>query len=357
MESTTENVTSEPTATSQPQFYPVEFKGDGMEYTKLVLVNLALSIVTLGIFSAWAKVRTRKYVYGNMYINNANFNYHANPLQILKGRLIIGALFLMYGFGGKLSIALPIAAGVIFVVAMPWLIVRGMAFNLYNTSYRNIRFGFKKEYAEAYKVIFLGYLVTLVTLGLGAPVLYQWFSKFRVENSRYGKSHFKTRFSVGDFYGPYIKLIGCYVVSFVFFMICVGLSVLVSKGSKLAGAFPMVGGVLGLYGGILFGVALLNAGMFNIIYGMSRLEDARLQTSMKGKTLFKIYIQNILLGMVTLGFGIPYGMYRIIKYKAQSSAIYTTPEQFDRFLAENSGEDAGATADAAGDFWDMDIGF
>jgi uncharacterized membrane protein YjgN (DUF898 family) len=225
MDTTSQDTTSEAV---QAKYFPIEFKGDGMEYTKLVLVNTALSILTLGIFSAWAKVRTRKYVYGNLYINNANFNYHGDPIQILKGRLIIGGLFLMYGFGGKISIFLPLLAGLIFFIAMPWLLVRGMAFNMHNTSYRNIRFGFKQEYGEAYKVILLGYLITIITLGLGAPYFYQTFSKFRIENTRYGKSYFKTRFTTGDFYGPYVRLLGCYVLSILVMMVFVGISVAVA---------------------------------------------------------------------------------------------------------------------------------
>lgn len=356
METTSEISTPIPAA-SEKKFFPLDFRGDGVEYTKLVLVNLALSIITLGLFSAWAKVRTKKYVYGNTYINGSNFNYHADPLQILKGRLIIGALFLVYGLGGKLSIFLPIAAGLIFVVALPWLLVQGMSFNMTNTSYRNIRFGFKKDFAEAYKVIFLGYLVTIVTLGLGAPYLYYKFSQFRVDKTRFGQSYFKSRFTVGDFYNVYIKLLGCYFGAAIVGVIFIALFMVIGKDSTVLKGIGTVGGVGIIYGGILFGIAIFNAGMFNLVYKMSRVEEVQFQTSMNGLTLFKLYIQNILLGIVTLGFGIPYGLYRLIKYKTQSIALWTNAEQFDQFIAANSTDNTGSIADAAGDFWDFDVGF
>nr|WP_257713229.1 YjgN family protein [Vibrio neptunius] len=38
----------------------------------------------MGIYSAWAKVRTKRYFYGNTYVDNDNFEYHAVPMQILK---------------------------------------------------------------------------------------------------------------------------------------------------------------------------------------------------------------------------------------------------------------------------------
>ncbi|MGH8171895.1 MAG: DUF898 family protein, partial [Rhodanobacteraceae bacterium] len=68
--------------------HPFEFSGDAKEYFRIWIVNLALSIVTLGIFSAWAKVRTQRYFYGNTRVAGVPFEYTAKPWPILKGRLI-----------------------------------------------------------------------------------------------------------------------------------------------------------------------------------------------------------------------------------------------------------------------------
>ena len=40
---------------------PVEFSGRGGEYFRIWIVNLVLTILTFGIYSAWAKVRTKRY--------------------------------------------------------------------------------------------------------------------------------------------------------------------------------------------------------------------------------------------------------------------------------------------------------
>ncbi|MED5348372.1 MAG: DUF898 family protein, partial [Pseudomonadota bacterium] len=47
--------------TTQERF---QFHGEGGEFFRIWIVNLVLSIVTLGIYSAWAKVRTKRYFYG-----------------------------------------------------------------------------------------------------------------------------------------------------------------------------------------------------------------------------------------------------------------------------------------------------
>jgi hypothetical protein len=44
---------------------PFEFRGEAREYFRIWIVNLALGIVTLGVYSAWAKVRSERYFYGN----------------------------------------------------------------------------------------------------------------------------------------------------------------------------------------------------------------------------------------------------------------------------------------------------
>src|SRR4030088_3281076 len=76
--------------------HPVEFTADSGEYFRIWIVNLALTIVTLGIYSAWAKVRKRRYFYGHTRIDGEAFEYRANPLAILKGRIIAFVLFVAF---------------------------------------------------------------------------------------------------------------------------------------------------------------------------------------------------------------------------------------------------------------------
>src|SRR5436305_11873488 len=46
-----------------PRNLPLSFTGSGSEYFRIWIVNALLSIITLGIYSAWAKVRTLQYFY------------------------------------------------------------------------------------------------------------------------------------------------------------------------------------------------------------------------------------------------------------------------------------------------------
>ena len=66
--------------------------GRGGEYFGIWAINLLLSIATLGIYSAWAKVRRLRYFYGNTVVDGHALDYHANPIAILKGRLVAAAI-------------------------------------------------------------------------------------------------------------------------------------------------------------------------------------------------------------------------------------------------------------------------
>ena len=85
---------------------PFEFRGNGGEYFRIWIVNLLLTIVTLGIYSAWAKVRRLRYFYGNTYLDGHSFEFHGRPLAILKGRLIVFAAYLVFAFSAQLKPAI-----------------------------------------------------------------------------------------------------------------------------------------------------------------------------------------------------------------------------------------------------------
>ena len=186
---------------------PVIFTGKAGEYFGIWIVNLLLSIVTLGIYSAWAKVRRKKYFYNNTLVDGVGFDYHANPIAILKGRIIAVILFIAYSVLSNFSLVLGALLGFTLFLAIPWIVVRGMMFNARNSSYRGLRFDFNGSYGEAIKV-FIGYtLLTIVTLGLAIPFVAQRTQKFIISGHKFGTSNFKMEALVKDFYKIYLILL------------------------------------------------------------------------------------------------------------------------------------------------------
>ena len=81
----------------------LEFRGSGREYFGIWIVNLVLSIITLGIYIPWARVRTRRYFYRNTLLDGHSFDYLADPKRLLIGYLIIGAFFISYSIAGNID--------------------------------------------------------------------------------------------------------------------------------------------------------------------------------------------------------------------------------------------------------------
>src|SRR5690349_21748350 len=133
-------VSTSETRTASRVNLPFEFRGSGGEYFRIWIVNLLLTIVTLGIYSAWAKVRKMQYFYRNTRLDGAVFDYHGRPWAILKGRLIVLVLAVAYNVSFKFSLVAGLIAALVFAAAMPWLLAQSQRFRLHNSSYRALRF-------------------------------------------------------------------------------------------------------------------------------------------------------------------------------------------------------------------------
>ena len=59
-----------------------------------------------------------------------------------------------------------VLTNLLFVAALPWLIVSSHKFNVRNTYYRNVRFGFSGTYLGAFKAYIGWTLAAIVSLGL-----------------------------------------------------------------------------------------------------------------------------------------------------------------------------------------------
>lgn len=182
----------------------VEFKGKATEYFGIWIVNLLLSLITFGIYSAWAKVRRKKYFYHNTLIDNVGFDYHAKPIGILKGRIIAFAAFMGYSFSGQIHPFFPLVFVLLFFIALPWLVVRSSMFNARNTSHRGLRFDFIGKVGEAFRVFVLLPIMTVFTLYLALPYVAHQKNKFLMGSHKFGLSEFDMKAKVGGFYRAYM---------------------------------------------------------------------------------------------------------------------------------------------------------
>ena len=116
----------------------IEFKGKAMEYFGIWLANILLTVITIGIFSAWAKVRRLKYFFNNTKILEDSFAYHATGWQILKGRIIALVAILILGAGSAYIPGFSFISFLIIFFLLPFIINSSLKFNARMVSYRNV---------------------------------------------------------------------------------------------------------------------------------------------------------------------------------------------------------------------------
>lgn len=101
------------------------FTATGPAYFRIWIVNLMLSVATLGIYSPWAKVRRLRYFYGHTLFDDSPFEFHGRPIALLKGRLIGVVLLASQRILGTAKpsarpFAAYFAAIALVLVAAPW---------------------------------------------------------------------------------------------------------------------------------------------------------------------------------------------------------------------------------------------
>jgi uncharacterized membrane protein YjgN (DUF898 family) len=311
-----------------------------MEYFKIWIVNIILSIVTLGIYSPWAKVRRKQYFYGNTDLKGASFEYLADPMKILKGRAIVGGFFIIYSIVSEVIPVLGAILSLGFLVILPWLVVRSLAFNARYSAIRNIRFGFGGGYGEAAKAYILWPVLAVFTLGLLFPYVYFKQKKFVVENTSYGTTKFTFTATAAEYYRIWISAIIPVVLGFLLY---------VFLGLVFPPASVLVFVVMYLYFMAFFSVKTTN-----LLYNSSRLGPNRLDADLDIKQYFFIVATNTLAVVFTLGMLHPWAKVRTVRYKAEHLSL-SVSGNLDSFVAHEQKE-VSALGEEMADFLDFDFG-
>jgi uncharacterized membrane protein YjgN (DUF898 family) len=352
------------TSAVEGTLFKVEFTGSGQEYFKIWIVNLLLTIVTLGIYSPWAKVRKNKYFYRNTRIAGSSFDYHGNPVSILKGRILAVLIVAALHFSQQLSYALYIVVIVLVAIILPWMIARAFAFKLYNTSWRGIRMRFHGSITEAYTIALLYGALTVVSLWLCFPLLYRQIRLYFMNNAAFGTTKAELDVPIGSVYSVFIKtgLISL-VVAVVMTVIGALFFHFVETFSFQAGSRPSKT--------MIFFLALMAFAMFlfyrvivqsffrtrmaNLMWNHSRLGVLGFESFQRARDLASIIASNALLTVITLGFYWPWAKIQLVKYYADTLVVHA-PEGFSNFSAD-VGSGVAAAGDEVTEALDVDFSF
>jgi uncharacterized membrane protein YjgN (DUF898 family) len=337
-----------------------EFRGRTDEYFRIWIVNLALSIVTLGVFTAWAKVRRERYFYGNTWVAGAPFQYLASPINILKGRVIAVTLLAAYVLAGQLSVIAQLVVLLIVGIAMPWLVVSALRFRARYSAWSSLNFRFAGELNSAINYYMLMYLLIVPTLGLIYPYIKYRQRRFVIHGHRFGGRPFEFNGTGADYYAIYLA--GSLVAAgAAFIVVCAGVAVAFALKSWIAIGAPAAENIetytllaAGLiYGSMFCGWIYIAAHLTNLNFNAARLAANRFRSTLRARDLIWIYATNTLAILASVGLLMPWAQIRLARYRAQHLTLAADGD-IDAFVAELQADRTAAGAEAA-TLFDVDM--
>ncbi|MEE9144673.1 MAG: DUF898 family protein [Candidatus Binatia bacterium] len=306
----------------------MSFYGIGGSLFGIIIVNIFLTIITFGIYSFWGRTKVRKYLMSQTELEGDRFAYHGTGKELLIGFLKILPLFIfivllnslpaILGLGKTVeAIANLLTFVIVFFVLFPVAIVGMLRYRLSRTSWRGIRFSLRGRVMDFIKLYVVGWILSLLTLG----VYYHIFSikqyEYLVSHSYFGnqKLHFD---------GRRTDLLSSYLLALLL-------------------TIP----TLGFYW-FWFSAKLLRHLLSHTSFG-----TARFSSTITGGRFLLFHLGNLLLVIVTLGIAGPWVMVRIIRF---AFTHITLQGPLDLASIVQEAELAPATGEGLAGFLDLDVG-
>jgi uncharacterized membrane protein YjgN (DUF898 family) len=330
------------------------FTGRTSEYFRIWVISVCLSIFTLGVYSAWGKVRKRRYLYAHTLLEGTGFEYRASPIAILKGRVIVLVLFGGFALSGHFLPLAQVAFALLLILLTPWIVVAASRFNARNSAWRNIAFDFDGRIGEATKVLLGLGALALVTLGLGYPYFRMRRARFIIAHHRFGATAFGADLAIGGFILAYLLALLMLIGTFVLMSVGIGIFAYLSHGhSRGTAPLAMIFAPLAFYAALVAIFAYLRAQIGNITMNGLVAGPLRCRSTLRTRDLIWLYFSNIVAVLITLGLATPWATLRMARYRAQN--LYLIGEASPADFVGTPVSDARAAGSEASDLYDVDV--
>jgi uncharacterized membrane protein YjgN (DUF898 family) len=322
--------------------HAVEFRGTGREYFRVWLVNLTLTVLTLGLYGPWAKIRTRRYFYGCTSLAGHSFDYHGAPLRIFLGRAILAAILT----AGVMSLSLGrwavVAWAVAAVAVFPLLVRQAIRFNARNTSWRGVRFNFFASYRAALFATVVWPVAGLLTLFF-IPSARRTWDRFRINHLSFGGRMFRTEYSTARMFAifatGFVLIVGVLVAMIGATM---GVLVFTTRMHDVAQHFivPVDPSSFSQVFTLLFGTCAFFIAVFvmqmanNLTLSNTTIEGGhRIVCKASPARVALITMGNAVLILLTLGLFWPFAKVRLARYRLSQTSVIAMGD-IDAFTAE-----------------------
>lgn len=325
------------------------FDGSGWELFTIHLLNAVFTVLTLGIYSFWGKVKIRRYLWEHTSVLGESLEYTGTGGELFRSFLLVMALALL-GMAGyyACSLVFPLAAPFILpVVLVPFGFFAGyqaLRYRLTRTRWRGIR-GNMDGSALRYAAFGVGYsLLSLATLFICRPL-----ETARLTGMRVNAAYFGSRRCV--FTGSSRPLFSAWLKSYCLLALLVAVVAFLSytswenairtdEGNRAFWGYIVSIVIISLplawLMTLIYRAAVTRWLFANLAFGNMRF-DARSYTAWR---LFKLTLGNAFLLVVTLGIAFPWTELRSLRFFL-SSIRYTGEPDFAALLQDTLPERSG----------------
>jgi uncharacterized membrane protein YjgN (DUF898 family) len=392
-----------------------QFRGTGSEYFKIWVTNLFFTVITLGLYYPWAKVKSQKYFYGNTALSDRRFDYHATGKQLFRSYLVAVTLLISYNLLGHFIPMASALMGFMIAALFPWILWKSMQFRMQMTSFSHVRFGFRANLRSAYVnflalpilfalsffslplligvvmglnesttinfalliTIFLSLaLISVLLISYTYSVLIKRQMMYQINGLKFGQDVFSVILKTRVYFAILLKTIAlsflCFVAWIIFkwllFVMIYGfeqvatiLQQSVSDPITLATKFENIplGLIIGSYiGGITLSFvifAFIQTRQRNYLFSQIRLgQTISLASTLKTRSLAWVMFSNFMIVIVTMGFGLPWAKVRTARLFAQNTLI-KGELVFDDYISHQRDYQT-SLGDQIGDVLDLDAG-
>lgn len=298
----------------------VTFHGRWIDFARIALPNVLLTLVTLGIYRFWATTRERQYLWAHTRFIDAPLEWTGRGIELFIGFVMVFFLLglplvvLQLAINGLVFQGQPIAAGVlIFAIILLIFYLTGLAYfralryRLSRTYWRGIRGG-SDDQGFTYG---LSYIWKNVAAALPLYLLYPWAS-LSLWNERWSKMSFGPhRFeSNADWKALMKRYLLFYLIPFLIFLGAVILGVAMAENggddpfSTAGGAAAMVLiviGLISLYIVMPIAALLYYSKFFRVALGGLRLGDLEFDFTARSPDWILYWLGNLAIWMLAYG--------------------------------------------------------
>lgn len=286
---------------------------------RIWLLNIFLSVITLGIYSFWGKTRMRRYLTGSFSMAHDHFEYTGNGKELFIGFLKVAPVFIVVSFVASLlprELAALLYLPVLYVI--PVAVFMAMRYRLNRLTWRGIRARLTGSPFRFGGFALWRMFLNVVTLGILIPA--SDIATYGYMANRAGIGNLRARFE-----GKSAALVGTHIVTLILCVVAVVVlsfaAILVEKMMGLPSgvisilAF-LVGAALIMLIRSFYHAALMREKMRGLTLG-----DIRFKCTATGYDVVKLRLVNLLILILTLGFGYPWAVQRRMDFVAQHLII------------------------------------